>query len=69
MYLMTYGITKHTSNKTRFMHKIVVDPLLEIMTMQHKSDANYVLINALEIDEDKYLTQSIETIKNVLEFK
>lgn len=68
-YLITYGVNKHTSNKTRFMHKIVEDPLLEIMNMQQNNDGNYTLINALEIDEDRYITQSIETIKYNLEFK
>lgn len=69
-YLITYGVNRHTSNKTRFMHKIVDDPLLAIMSMQEAGNkADYTLINVLEIDASKYLTQSIDTIKNNIEFK
>lgn len=68
-YLMTYGVRKHGSNRTRFMHKVTREPLLDLMTLQHNNpEADYVLINTLEIDKDKYLTQSIDSIKMCLEF-
>lgn len=68
-FLMTYGKNKKTSNKTRFMHKVTDDPLLDIMTMnQNDYSADYTIINVLKINEDQYLSQSIQTIKNNIEF-
>lgn len=68
-YLITYGINRNTSNKTRFMHKVTEDPILEMINLSQDKEADYTLINVLEINNSKYLTQSIETIKNHLEFK
>jgi hypothetical protein len=51
------------------MHKVTEDPILEMINLSQDKEADYTLINVLEINNSKYLTQSIETIKNHLEFK
>lgn len=66
-YIITYGVTKHTSNEIKFMHQIVDDLLLAIMQLhQNAKTSNYILMNVLPIEIEKYLTQSIDAIKHAL---